>query len=210
MFGSRIKELRLALSLSQEVLAEKLGVSRRTISGWEADDSSPNTVQLFALSELGFDVSYIVTGKSSSSGISDEYDEFAKIPVYDVEVSAGHGAFFDSENVQYHMAYRRQWLKSRNLNVNNLSVVVVRGDSMQPTLNDRESILVDRSSTTPKDGIYVVRSGDVLWVKRLQRMPNNQILLISDNTHYPPITVDLRDEDFQIIGRVVNSSRNFY
>lgn len=208
MFGSRIKELRVALSFSQEALAEKLGVSRRTVVGWEAEDSSPNTVQLFALSELGFDVSYIVTGKSSKA--SDEYDEFAKIPVYDVEVSAGDGVFFNDENMQYHMAYRKAWLKSRNLNVDSLSVVVVKGDSMQPTLNDKEYILIDHASTTPKEGIYVVRSGDVLWVKRLQRMPNNQILLISDNTHYPPITVDLRDENFQIIGRVVNSSRNFY
>lgn len=209
MFGSRIKELRVALSFSQETLAEKLGVSRRTISGWEADDSSPNTVQLFALSELGFDVGYIITGKSSDSR-SDGFEEFAKIPAYDVEVSAGNGAFFNDENIECYMAYRKAWLKSRNLNVDNLSVVMVRGDSMQPTLNDKEYILIDHATITPKDGIYVVRSGDTLWVKRLQRMPNNQILLISDNTHYPPITVDLRDENFQIIGRVVNSSRNFY
>lgn len=210
MFGVRIKEERQLLGLSQELLADKLGISRRTMVGWEKDDSSPTTVQLFALHELGFDVNYIITGQKVNR---DEpiIDEFAKIPVYDVEASAGHGSFFNGENVLYHMAYRKEWIRNRGLNVKDLGIIVIKGDSMEPTLSDRESILINQAETEPKDGhIYVVRSDDVLWVKRVQRLPNHQVLLISDNKFYPPITIDLKADDFQVIGKVVNSSRNFY
>ncbi len=211
MFGTRIKEERQRLGLSQEILSEKLGVSRRTLVGWEKDDSSPTAVQLFALHELGVDTNYIITGQTKNNGASDFNEEFVKIPVYDVEASAGHGSFFCSENIIYHMAYRREWLKNRNLIVKDLGVIVVKGDSMEPTLNDKESILVNCAETTPKDGhIYVVRSGDVLWVKRVQRLPSDKVLLISDNKYYPPITIDLNIDDFQVIGKVVNSSRNFH
>lgn len=210
MFGVRIKEERQLLGLSQELLADKLGISRRTMVGWEKDDSSPTTVQLFALYELGFDVNYIITGQKVNR---DEtiIDEFAKIPVYDVEASAGHGSFFNNENILYHMAYRKEWLKNRGLTTSKLGVIIVNGDSMQPTLNDRESILINFAETTPKDGhIYVVRSDDVLWVKRVQRLPNNKILLISDNPFYPAMTLNLEQDNLQVIGKVVNSSRNFY
>lgn len=210
MFGLRIKEERQRLDFSQELLAEKLGLSRRTMVGWEKDDSSPTAVQLFALHELGFDVNYIITGQKVNR---DEtiIDEFAKIPVYDVEASAGHGSFFNNENILYHMAYRKEWLKNRGLTTSKLGVIIVNGDSMQPTLNDRESILINFAETTPKDGhIYVVRSDDVLWVKRVQRLPNNKILLISDNPFYPAMTLNLEQDNLQVIGKVVNSSRNFY
>lgn len=39
--GKTIKQLRLAYNLSQEDLAEKLGVSRQTISSWENDRTIP-------------------------------------------------------------------------------------------------------------------------------------------------------------------------
>lgn len=215
MFGLRIKEERQRLDFSQELLAEKLGLSRRTIIGWEKDDSSPTAVQLFALSQLGFDTTYIITGQRQSTAQEQDIDtfdnEFARIPVYNVEVSAGNGSIFDNENILYYMAYRKEWLKNRGLFTKDLGIVVIKGDSMEPTLNDCESILINQAETEPTDGhIYVIRSDDVLWVKRVQRLPNHQVLLLSDNRFYPPITIDLKADNFQVIGKVVNSSRNFY
>ncbi len=65
--GERISELRRAASLSQEYVAEKLGVSRQAVSKWETDASSPDTYNLIALAELfGVSVEYLATGKTSS------------------------------------------------------------------------------------------------------------------------------------------------
>ena len=50
--GQRIQELRKGLSLSQEELGEKMGVSRQAISKWEGDQTIPELDKLIALSKL--------------------------------------------------------------------------------------------------------------------------------------------------------------
>ena len=62
--GQRISELRKANALSQEYVAERLGVTRQAVSKWETDLSAPDTYNLIALAELfGVSVEYIATGK---------------------------------------------------------------------------------------------------------------------------------------------------
>ncbi|MDU2409713.1 LexA family transcriptional regulator [Acinetobacter junii] len=138
--------------------------------------------------------------------------EFSCIPVRNVTVSAGDGANNDNENVLYHFAYRKDWLKSRGLFEKDLEIIVVRGDSMEPTISDGDSILINTAENEPQDGhIYVIRSGETLWVKRVQRMLDGSLSLISDNKMYAPMILDLESTpDVKIIGKVVNSSKNFY
>ena len=50
--GSQIKKHRNDLSLSQDELAEKMYVSRQTISNWENDKSYPDVKSLLLLSEV--------------------------------------------------------------------------------------------------------------------------------------------------------------
>ena len=50
--GNRIKELRKAQSINQDDLAEKLFVSRQTISNWENDKSYPDIQSVLLLSEI--------------------------------------------------------------------------------------------------------------------------------------------------------------
>ena len=50
--GKQIKKYRNELSLSQDVLAEKVYVSRQTISNWENDKSYPDVNSLVRLSEV--------------------------------------------------------------------------------------------------------------------------------------------------------------
>lgn len=50
--GSQIKKYRNELSLSQDALAEKIYVSRQTISNWENDKSYPDVNSLVLLSEV--------------------------------------------------------------------------------------------------------------------------------------------------------------
>lgn len=50
--GEKIHQLRKAGGLSQEQLAEMIGVSRQSISKWETDQSSPEIENLLALSKV--------------------------------------------------------------------------------------------------------------------------------------------------------------
>lgn len=50
--GESLKENRLRCNMTQEFVAETLGVSRQAVSKWENGTSEPNTTNLIALSRL--------------------------------------------------------------------------------------------------------------------------------------------------------------
>lgn len=50
--GAALKENRLRCQMTQEFVAETLGVSRQAVSKWENGSSDPNTSNLFALAKL--------------------------------------------------------------------------------------------------------------------------------------------------------------
>ena len=50
--GEKIKEQRTAHRLSQETLAEAMGVSRQAVTKWEADQSAPSSEKLILLAKL--------------------------------------------------------------------------------------------------------------------------------------------------------------
>lgn len=52
MIANRLQQLRKMNGYSQDVLAEKIGVSRQSVSKWERAESSPETDNLIALAEL--------------------------------------------------------------------------------------------------------------------------------------------------------------
>lgn len=81
---------------------------------------------------------------------------------------------------------------------------------MEPTINSKDTLLVDTSKNNPRDGqIYVIRSSDVLWVKRIQRQIDGSLSLISDNPTYAPMQLNLDDHpDIQVIGQVVQISKD--
>ena len=75
-FGNKMVELRKKMGLSQEELAEKVGVARQTISKWELGDSSPDLLQAKELSKIfkvsldelvGNDIENILVNKISNT-----------------------------------------------------------------------------------------------------------------------------------------------
>ena len=50
--GEKIKSLRKRLGMSQEKLAELMGISRQAVAKWENGQSAPSTANLFKLAEI--------------------------------------------------------------------------------------------------------------------------------------------------------------
>lgn len=50
--GELLKEARLQAGMTQEKVAEAIGVSRQSISNWENDKTYPDVINVIALSEL--------------------------------------------------------------------------------------------------------------------------------------------------------------
>lgn len=61
--GNRIQKLRRGRGLSQETLAERLGVTRQAVSKWETGESLPDVVRLAQLADLfGVSTDYLIRG----------------------------------------------------------------------------------------------------------------------------------------------------
>lgn len=71
--GEKLFQLRKEKNLSQEEVAEKLNVSRQTISKWETDQSSPDLDKIVPLCEL-YEIStdYLLTGKKKEKRKEEE------------------------------------------------------------------------------------------------------------------------------------------
>ena len=110
---------------------------------------------------------------------------------------AGDPIFGDLTERRYafHKSIIPDWAQRDSL----LSIEVT-GDSMQPTINDGDILLVDRSQTEPLSGqIFLVHTPDGLIVKRLRRT-KGRWMLISDNGGHKPRPVG---PDDRIVGRFV-------
>ena len=79
MFGSRLKEERNKVKLSQEVFGAIAGVSKQSQINYEKSERYPDLKYLQNIAELGCDVQYIITGISSSSLISQEHLEILNL-----------------------------------------------------------------------------------------------------------------------------------
>jgi hypothetical protein len=127
-----------------------------------------------------------------------------------VSVSAGPGAIVTEDAGKPYFGFDERWLKALTPTPSErLSIVRVQGDSMSPTLNQGDDILVDLGDATERlrDGIYVLRADDALVVKRLALHPmGRRVTVQSDNPAYPDWP-DCELEQIQIIGRVIWSGR---
>lgn len=158
--------------------------------------ASPETADSVATNPVVYD----------TLGYEVDIDEFVFIPRYDIHAAAGGGHFNDGEKPMFTMAFRRKWIEQYlKACPKELSVIDVKGDSMDGVLNERDVILVNHYLDTPDDGLYVLRIGDSLIVKQTQRLPYGRLLVSSANPAYEPFEVNLleTDSDVKIIGRVV-------
>ena len=70
--ANKLVELRKNSGLSQEELAEKLGLSRQAISKWERAESSPDTDNLIALAKLyNISLDELLLNKETSSELNE-------------------------------------------------------------------------------------------------------------------------------------------
>ncbi|MFV0409781.1 MAG: XRE family transcriptional regulator, partial [Paracoccus sp. (in: a-proteobacteria)] len=160
------------------------GVNYRTIQHYLSEQRTVSTDFLVTLTEmLGVSASWILTGNGPMMLNVDNYivpiseDRFVPVAHFTAEASAGHGSLVQDETHDSTYAYSRTFLDRRRLKPENLAVISVRGDSMDPDLHDGDKILIDCAEVELdriKDGqIFVVNFGGALFVKRIQFLPGD-------------------------------------
>lgn len=201
--GKRIKEKRESMGLNRADFARKVGVTYMSIKGWEEDANEPTRERLTKLaSALGTTEQWILFG-GDKEVIN---DSVISVPVIDVKASAGHGLMVFEEQIVKNIELDKDWLRS-NCHfscANKLSVITASGDSMHPTIDNGDFLLVDEGVNTIRtDSIYVAVVNDSLYVKSFQKTPRNTLLMISDNSAYERFELDPARDDVRVIGKVI-------
>lgn len=219
--GNRIRQLRLAKNMKITQLADAVGVDAANISRLETGKQKQFSEQtlnrlahalnvslpdLFISSENESTV--FINSKNDSSNRKD-IDVF-RVEVLDVSASAGKGHIQGSDVID--VIHAIEYSSDQALTMfggrtsSGVKVINVRGDSMATTIEPGDLIFVDVNvNEFDGDGIYVFGFDEKIYVKRLQMIPD-QLLVISDNPKYREWNIDKENEHrFHIFGKVLIS-----
>ena len=128
------------------------------------------------------------------------------IPRYEARASAGIGTPLDPGWVSEKVLFSEEFLRKRlRRKPENLALIECTGDSMEPTLRDGDELLVDTTANDLRSGaIYILRVSGALLAKRVQPRLDGTVMIISDNTRYPPeVVTPSEGTPLDIVGEVV-------
>lgn len=230
LFGKRVRALREERGFSLRKLGQRIGCSGQTIYDWESGRIDPNRISRnyldAAASILGTSVEYLVTGRSDTPPkvrltvqpvreIVDEaeVDGGILLSVCDMDVRVGPDARMIPEFVEtsQRLHFTRGFLEQMGITPDDVRVVSVRGDSMQPTLWDKDCAMIDlRKTRVRNDHVFALAYGGEARFKRLQILADGTLRIISDH----PDKLRFPDEfiapeelaNVVIIGQVIHKS----
>ena len=223
--GKRIRQVRIAAGLTQQQIADQVGVTKSSVAQWEGGQTKhlrgENLLKVAQV--LNVDPDWLISGRGNAlqSNVKVSFrriiawespddlpdGQYIFVPRSFARFSAGSGELFFEDVEGPALPFTTQWIKSRNLYRSSLILVDAKGDSMQPRIHDGDILLVNRRiDSNFEDGkIYVIRYGDELCVKRLYHRYDGSWIIRSDNRErYPDETIP-RDslENIELLGRVV-------
>ncbi len=137
-------------------------------------------------------------------------DDVVLVPESRIEFSAGAGRInYELVEDEEPATYRRSWFQKYGINPDRVRRFRVAGDSMEPLLFARDTILVNLDETQVIDGrLYALRYGDQLRVKYLSKRLDGTLVLRSVNPAYKDeeVPAEMANEHITVIGRVRDRS----
>jgi phage repressor protein C with HTH and peptisase S24 domain len=215
-FSARLREALAGRSGSW--LAEKIGLKPQSVNAWLRAESGPSLFNARDAAEaLGVSVQWLATGegiasegKPPESAAPDFDQDFALLPRYEVNLSAGPGLVPAHEDVEERLAFSKAWLRRNLINADQSGLVRVRGDSMAPTVPDGALALVNTAEArVDREGIYAFSREGEAYIKRLVPLAPGpggtptSIVIISDGGSFPPeFVTGPQLNELRIVGRV--------
>lgn len=212
-----VRKLRTHLGMKQAAFADEVGTEQANVSKWEKN-VMPGTTPLMRMAELA--------GVSAAAFVDEEWRPGVRAPVQawngppsdsrelvpihklDLSLSMGPGTLIDdyveAEPVTFDLAFIRAITRSPS---DRLRLVTGIGDSMYPTLNWGDTILIDTTdrALAKQDGIYWINLYGAAGIKRLRTVGPGRVLVKSDN---PTVgDQEVSAEDLRIEGRAIWAAR---
>jgi len=186
-------------------VAEVLGISPATFATMKKRGSIPFREIMEYCARNRISINWLFFDQPAEM-LVEETGKFFRIRYFSqLRASAGGGADVFDEEFEY-LKMDASILENiiEYVDVDSIDAIHVTGESMEPTLEDGSIVLVDRSRRDiSKDGIFVVSSGNGLFIKRVRFRVDGMIELISDNKIYSPEIVS--PSDLRVLGRVVGN-----
>lgn len=105
---------------------------------------------------------------------------------YDYQLSAGTGVIQWEVRVKKALPFDVGFFRAIGSKPKDCKLLLVRGDSMEPYLFNRDTAMVDSSKTTIRDGrIYAIHFEDEPLVKQIFKQAGGGVTLHSYNSKYP-------------------------
>ena len=159
-FSELLKQCRKKQGISQAELASKLGVTQQAVGKWESGKSSPDPSTVARIAELlNTTADYLLGLYRPVSNVSAPEERFfgsyseSLIPVIGT-VKAGYGALAFEED------YGQEYARVKD--PSNYFYLVVRGDRMEPRIQDGDLDLVHKQDTLENGDLGVLIYGDGL------------------------------------------------
>ena len=177
------KDVKFLVSVGgQSALVRETGISRGALANYIAGTTSPQVETVKLISKVsGVDLAWLLTGGGGEDeqktyavpglGENQTHDGHVSIPRYDIQASAGHGAFADGQEVADHLTVSRQWLNHYVSSAVHVVVIEARGDSMEPTVRHGDLLMVEMGvdrENVAGGGVFVIAVAGMIMVKRLR------------------------------------------
>ncbi len=208
----------------QKIIDDKFGGNATTFAKKALnlpDDKKPTEVYLYLNRSRNISekkARMIELNLNLSAGFLD-YDEVLSIdkslPVnkfkiyqYEAKASMGNGIeVITPDNIIGYEVFDEKFLSDFRVREENLAIITVVGDSMEPTLRDGGRVVIDTSVKTEMDNkVFALTTKNHLWVKRLRMTPDGYKWQ-SDNEVHREFDKSLNESPtaVRIIGRVIYS-----
>ena len=204
---TNVEAKRISFSAKRWVqAAQALGVSTDYLAGL-TDNPEPAAALDKALAQERAKVSELEDAGALAPA---EEEDGHSVDVMELDTAAGAGAVVDFERVKDRIRFRQSWLRKHGLVARQCKVIGVKGTSMEPTLVDGCSILIDLNRRRRTAGhLYVIRTGDGLIVKRAGKNRAGAWQLVSDNPDKKEWPTLRWPADADVIGEVKWAARTF-
>lgn len=209
--GERLRLLRAEKKLTQQQVADKIGVSKSSVLYWERDENTPKHDSLMALvRSLNTSVDYLLYGAEEIETWDDttplDGDE-VEIPFFKDIESSSFDIKKESLREKRRLRMSKVTLDRLDIKRKNVFSTTVPDDSMTPIIKAGDTIHVDTGRKNIKNGkIFAISHGGIFTIKRLYSLPLGGVRIVSDNsTEYPEDKLsaeNILDQDFKIIGWV--------
>lgn len=196
--GDRIRILRSGRALTQQAVAEALGVSRSAVAMWEKDEREPDLETLAQLAKLlGVPLTALVERREAPLPQNLRPVRARRIPLLGT-IAAGEPIFAEEEHETY-------------VDVDGSAradfALEVQGESMEPVYKDGDVVYIRRQDDVLDGQVAAVVVDDSATLKRVYHLPVGVQLMPLNPAFAPMLFTPENSDSVRILGLAVGYFR---